>query len=107
VQIIYEHNLRPKEKIHEPWIARVSEQLLAACGALEAALRSRSLACGAATIDQAGVTTAVAWHFMQQMLPDLVAGANYPALQAFSALAERLAAFEAAPHGPGTYQRGA
>src|ERR1700710_412972 len=30
VQIVYERNLRPAEKQHEPWIDRVSAQLLAA-----------------------------------------------------------------------------
>jgi hypothetical protein len=31
VQNIYEHNLRPEEKQHQPWVARVTQQLLAAC----------------------------------------------------------------------------
>jgi hypothetical protein len=30
VQIVYEHNLRPAEKQHAPWIERVTGQLLAA-----------------------------------------------------------------------------
>src|SRR5215831_18997041 len=29
VQIVYEKNLRPKEKQHEPWLARVRGQMLA------------------------------------------------------------------------------
>ena len=36
VQIVYERNLRPAEKQHEPWIDRVSVQLLAAYAELEA-----------------------------------------------------------------------
>jgi glutathione S-transferase len=35
VQIYYERNLRPPEKLHEPWMTRVVGQLLAAYGALE------------------------------------------------------------------------
>ena len=43
VQIVYERNLRPAEKPHEPWVERVTGQLLAACGALESELRQRAL----------------------------------------------------------------
>jgi glutathione S-transferase len=38
VQIVYERNLRPIEKQHEPWVDRVSAQLLAAYAGLEAEL---------------------------------------------------------------------
>ena len=30
VQIVYEHNLRPAEKLHQPWVDRVRGQLVAA-----------------------------------------------------------------------------
>jgi len=106
VQIVYEHNLRPAEKLHEPWVARVTGQLLAAYEALEAELQRRPLAVTSSTINQAGVTTAVAWHFTQQMLPGVVAPASYPGLQAFSAQAETLPEFMAAPHGSSTYLHG-
>ena len=102
VQIIYEQTLRPAEKQHAPWVARVGGQMLAAFEALEAELRRQPLA-AADAIDQAGVTAAVAWHFTQQTRPELVPAANYPLLQAFSAQAEVLPAFAAAPHGAGTY----
>lgn len=103
VQIVYEHNLRPAEKLHEPWVARVTGQLLAAYEALESELLRRPLAVASSTINQAGVTTAVAWHFTQQMLPGVVPPASYPGLQAFSAQAETLPEFMAAPHGSSTY----
>ena len=102
VQIIYERSLRPAEKQHEPWLSRVQSQLLAACEALEAELQRQPLAVTAGHITQAGVTAAVAWHFIQQMLPEVVPALRYPALQAHSAQAERLDAFAAAPHGAGT-----
>jgi glutathione S-transferase len=104
IQIIYEQNLRPAEKFHEPWVSRVTGQLLAAYGALESELVRRPLAVARDTIDQAGVTTAVAWHFTQKMLPELVPVSNYPLLSAFSSQAEALAAFTAAPHGASTYR---
>lgn len=104
VQIVYERQLRPADKQHQPWLERVSGQLLAAYGALEAELHKRPLAVSSEAINQAGVSTAVAWQFTQQMLPELVPAADYPALREFSRQAERLPAFSAAPHGAGTYR---
>lgn len=104
VQIIYERGLRPPEKLHEPWVARVSGQLRAAYGALEAEVARRPLAATSAAITQAGVSTAVAWHFTQQMHPELVPAADHPALVAFCLQAEALPAFRAAPHGDATFR---
>jgi glutathione S-transferase len=102
VQIFYERSLRPSEKRHEPWVTRISGQLTAAYSALETELRKRPLA--EAPIDQAGVTTAVAWQFTLKTIPDVIAAADYPALSDFSALAEALPEFAAAPHGDSTYR---
>ncbi len=106
VQIIYEQNLRPAEKLHEPWVSRVTGQLIAAIEALESELGRKPFEAASSTINQAGVTTAVAWQFIQMMLPDVVDAANYPTLRNFSAQAESLAEFKAAPHGSSTYQNG-
>ncbi len=105
VQIVYERQLRPAEKLHEPWLSRVTGQLLAAYGELEAELARRPLAVERGTIDQAGVSTAVAWRFTQAMQPGLIDAARHPKLQAFSDAAERLPEFLAAPHGDGTVAR--
>ena len=94
VQIVYERGLRPADKQHAPWVARVTGQLLAACDGLEQAVPTR--------MDQAGVSTAVAWEFIQKMVPDVVPAARYPRLVAFSQAAEATPAFAAAPHGDGT-----
>jgi len=99
VQIVYERNLRPADKQHEPWLARVRGQLLAACSALEATQRREPLSADGRSIDQAGVTVAVVWHFLRMLVPDVVDAAPYPALAAYAAEVERLAAFVAAPHG--------
>jgi len=101
IQIIYERNLRPVEKLHQPWVSRVTGQLLAAYHALESELLRKPLAIE--PINQAGVTTAVAWHFTQMMLPDVVRTSDSPALQQFSAKAEQLPEFAAAHHGSSTY----
>lgn len=104
VQIVYEHNLRPAEKLHEPWLQRVTGQMLAAYDALEQEVQYKPLAANSSTIDQAGVSTAVAWFFTQMLLPDLVRAEHYPRLCAFSAQAEQLGEFMAAPHGDSTYR---
>lgn len=104
VQIIYERSLRPEDKQHAPWIDRVTAQMLAALDALEAELVRRPLAAAADTIGQDGVTSAVAWQFIRlTSVAALAPPARFPALQAFSARAETLAPFRAAPHGDGTY----
>jgi glutathione S-transferase len=104
VQIIYERNLRPAEKRHEPWVSRVTGQLLAAYAALEAELQRRPLAHSGSAINQAGISAAVAWHFTQMTLPEVVAAADYPGLCEFSSRAEQLPEFRAAPYGSGTYR---
>ena len=104
VQIVYERELRPPDKLHEPWVTRVTGQLLAAYGALEAEVARHPLAATSSAISQAGVSAAVAWQFTQKMLPEVVPAAGYPSLVAFSADAEELPEFRAAPHGDSTYR---
>jgi glutathione S-transferase len=104
VQIIYERGLRPAEKVHQPWIDRVTGQLHAAFGALEQELARAQLAATRETIRQAGVTTGVVWDFVQRTQAQLLPAANYPRLAAFSAQVEALAEFKAAPFGEGVVQ---
>lgn len=103
VQIVYERSLRPAEKLHEPWVARVTGQLLAAYCALEKEVSGGLPAVTSSDITQAGVTAAVAWHFTQQVIPELVRATDHPSLAALSAKAEALSEFRAAPHGDSTY----
>lgn len=103
VQVVYERNLRPADKQHEPWLARVTEQLLAAYGELEREFARAAPGVSSATIDQAGVTTAVAWEFTQRMLPEIIPAAKFPTLSAYAEQAERLPEFRRAPFGDGTY----
>ena len=108
VQIVYERQLRPAEKVHAPWVERVSGQLLAACAGLEAAYAAQPVEVASGTLTRGDVATAVAWYFIQDMVPEAVPGEDYPALQALSKSAERLPEFRAAPHGFGTVRaRGA
>lgn len=102
VQIVYERKLRPDEKRHQPWVDRITLQLRSAFDALEAEQRARPMALDRP--DHGTIMTAVAWHFAQRMLPDVVAAADYPLLSELSARAEALPAFAAAPYGDSTYQ---
>ena len=104
MQIYYEHQLRPSEKLHQPWLTRITAQLLAAYAGLETALAQRPYPLQQERMPQAAITTAVAWHFTQRMMPDIVVAGNYPRLAACSQAAELLPAFAAAPHGAATYQ---
>lgn len=105
VQLVYERNLRPPEKQHEPWAARVLAQMHAAYGELEAQLARQPVAERRWT-GAAEVATAVAWHFTERMLPATVKDAAYPNLRALSTRAEELPEFAAAPYGDGTVRIG-
>lgn len=101
-QFIYERGLRPPEKVHEPWLERVRTQVLGAYRDLERELGQPALdATSSAALTQAGVSVAVAWTFTQHVAPDVVPAAEFPRLVAFTAAAEQLAEFRAAPHGEG------
>ena len=105
VQIIYERTLRPEHKQHTPWLDRVTGQMLAALDALETELVRRPLAGSAETMGQDGVTSAVAWQFLQlTSVAALVPPSRFPSLRTFSERAETLPAFCAAPHGDATYR---
>jgi len=98
VQIIYEHK-RPAELHYTPWLERVQTQLRQAYAALEreiAPIETTWLLGGGAP-SQADVSVAVAWGFTQLTMPEQIRAAEYPALAAHAARAERLPAFAACP----------
>lgn len=97
VQIVYERNLRPAEKQHEPWVERVRAQLLAAYRELEQELASAPLPIEPDHLGAADVSVAVAWNFTQMLLPGMVSADAHPRLQAFSAFAEQLPVFIGTP----------
>jgi glutathione S-transferase len=103
VSIYYERD-RPAEKVHQPWVDRVTVQLLAAYQLLETQLRARPLAASSASMNQAGVSIGTAWQFTQQVLADVVPAADFPCLAQFSSQAENLPEFLAAPYGASTYR---
>ncbi|WP_242198514.1 MULTISPECIES: glutathione S-transferase [unclassified Pseudomonas] len=93
VQIVYEHHLRPAEKLHEPWLDRVTGQLLAAYSLLETHLAQAS----GERLNQAALTAAVAWSFTQLKLPTLLKAQAYPNLQRHANQLEQHPAFRKYP----------
>ena len=96
-QIVYERGLRPAEKRHEPWIERVTGQLLAAYGELEEELSHQPLDVSEGGIRQVGITVGVAWTFTQFLLPEVVPAGGFPRLIAHAAATEALPVFQAIP----------
>jgi glutathione S-transferase len=92
-QVVYEHTLRPAEKLHQPWLDRVQEQLFAALRLAEAEADAFDID----ALDQAAITAAVMWSFVRLMVPQLVAVAYFPRLAAWAARAEALPVFRRYP----------
>jgi glutathione S-transferase len=97
VQIVYERNLRPAEKQHQPWLDRVSGQLDSAWGAVEMEIGDGQAWLFGERPLTPDIAIAVGWRFTQLMVADAAPAARYPALTAFSARAEALPAFAASP----------
>ncbi|MBX4135367.1 glutathione S-transferase family protein [Pseudomonas sp. S5F11] len=91
VQIVYEHNLRPAEKLHAPWLERVSGQLLAAYGLLDKQLGDSE------ALTQASITAAVAWSFSQFTVASVVQADAFPNLQRHAERLEQHPAFKRYP----------
>ncbi|WP_411379825.1 glutathione S-transferase family protein [Pseudomonas sp. MPB26] len=91
VQIVYEHNLRPAEKLHEPWLERVSGQLLAAYSLLEKQLTDNE------PLSQASLTAAVAWSFSQFTVASVVKADVFPNLKRHAERLEEHTAFKRYP----------
>jgi glutathione S-transferase len=96
VQRHYERALRPPETRCEPWIARVERQLTAGLEALERELPSAGWI-GGGDLGLADISLVCAFGFTQILLADIVDETRYAGLAAFSARAEELPAFRAAP----------
>lgn len=98
VQAVYEKNLRPKDKQHQPWLDRVYSQLSAALSLLEKEVQSASPWLFGQVAFQADITTAIAFCFACDKLPEQVNAKDYPALSNFSTHAEATKAFQAYPY---------
>lgn len=97
VQLVYEHELRPPERRHAPWIERVRGQLCQACRLLEAEIADPGAWLSGERPMQCDLSAAVAWSFTQLVRADDAPAALYPRLAEFGARAEALPAFVAYP----------
>ncbi len=97
VQIVYERQLRPVEKRHQPWLDRVAGQLRAALSAIEAEIGGAGWLLGPPP-SEAGITLVVAGTFIAALVPDVVSLDDYPRLAALTAAAEKTELFRAWPH---------
>lgn len=93
VQIVYEHNLRPAEKQHAPWLERVAGQLLAAYTLLDEHLSQAD----SEALTQASLTAAVAWSFSQFTVASVVKADAFPHVQRHAERLERHPAFKRYP----------
>jgi glutathione S-transferase len=97
VQIIYETRQRPEELIHQPWIDRVTQQLVSAFEQLESAVGSGESWLFGSDITLADISVAVVWRFSQLMAKERIDAGDYPGLVRFSNRAEALPEFLACP----------
>jgi len=97
VQIVYEHNQRPAEKVHGPWLERVVAQANAAFGELEHAAAGAKPWLQGERFGASDVAVACAWRFSQFYDAREIPAARHPALVAYSARAEALPEFAATP----------
>jgi len=101
VQCVYEHGVRPPEKLHQPWLDRVTGQLQAAYDLIEAdvasAARTGSMHLAGDALTQADVSVAVAWGFTQFTQAERAPKSSYPAIAAFAARMEAMPEFATYP----------
>lgn len=100
VQIVYETQLRPAERVHQPWLDRVNGQLAAAYGLLDESIAAQAPGTGwlfGPELLQADITAAVSYGFTRHMLPDALAPDTVPHLAALAARAEATPVFQRWP----------
>ncbi len=95
VQRYQERALRPAEKLHQPWVDRIMGQLHEGLGELDREAPKSGWIGGA--LGLADIAAACAYGFTVGMVGDVVDVNAYANLAAFSARAEALPAFCAAP----------
>jgi glutathione S-transferase len=96
-QLIYETRQRPEESQHTPWIERLETQLVGALEMMETVLGDGTSWIFGNGVTQADITAAIAWRFVQHVVPERVAPERFPGLVAYSARAEELPEFIACP----------
>jgi len=96
VQVYYEKHLRDEEKQDKRWLSRVSEQAKETFTLLEKAMKPLWQSVTEDNIDQAVISTAVAWYFAREVIPEVVDEERFPSLSQLSRKVEGYSAFQAA-----------
>ena len=94
IQYIYEPRRRPAEKVHQPVLDGLAEQITASLTMLEASAAKGTFV-GGAQANLADITVAVGWFFMHRSMPQIAVASQFPNLVALSARCETLPAFQA------------
>ena len=94
IQYIYEPRKRPAEKVHQPVLDGLAEQISASLAMLEA-LAAQGTFPGGTQANLADITVAVGWFFINKNMPLIADAKKFPNLAALSAQCERLPAFQA------------
>jgi len=97
VQLVYERELRPADKRHQPWIDRVTGQLEGALIAIDQDITGAGWLLGSPPAE-AGITLAVVGTFIHEMLPQEIPLSRFPHLAALTAAAEATELFRAWPY---------
>jgi glutathione S-transferase len=97
VNIVYEKQQRPKDKVHPAWVERIVGQAGTAYAQLEPLAAKAKPWLEGERLTAADVMTAVAWRFGQYYNAGEIPAAKYPALVAFSKRAEALPEFLSTP----------
>ncbi|MFT5501739.1 MAG: glutathione S-transferase [Woeseiaceae bacterium] len=96
-QLIYETKLRPEELQQMRWIERLEQQLTAATIVMEQSVGDGSSWFFGDDISQADISVAIAWRFVQHVVPQMVLAEKFPGLVEFSTRAEVVPEFAACP----------
>ncbi len=94
IQIIYEPMKRPPEKIHEPYLESLRDQVRAGLAMLESVAAQGGLP-GGEDSTLADITVAVGWRFLTRTMPQVADKMAFPHLAGLSARSEPLPAFMA------------
>jgi glutathione S-transferase len=97
VNVIYEKEQRPPERLHQPWLDRANGQVKAALGEMEAIASKARPWLGGDRMNAADVMAAVMWRFIHLRPYTSLAAGSYPALAALSQRAEALPEFSSTP----------
>jgi glutathione S-transferase len=92
IQYVYEPRKRPPEKVHQPFLDGIVEQVSAGVAMLEQIAKRGDIP-GDQAINLGGVTAAVGWRFLNRIMPKVITPDLFPHLAAYSKACEASPAF--------------